>query len=106
MLCRQRTFEEMVLEEVFSLFFHRVVLPQQFLWFSLLVMQSLQDVTGAEFKMFMDFLKGLTLFNDKAPPERIQELLEIVEGQADLDAVFTVCSLSCFCFPHFSLTMF
>jgi hypothetical protein len=29
--------------------------------------------------------------------------LEIVEGQADLDAVFTVCSLSWFCFPHFSL---
>jgi hypothetical protein len=71
-----------------------------------LIKKSLQDVTGAEFKMFMDFLKSLTLFNDKAPPERIQELLEIVEGQADLDAVFTVCSLSCFCFPHFFLAMF
>jgi hypothetical protein len=56
-------------------------------------MQSLQDVTGAEFKMFMDFLKSLTLFNDKSPPECVQELLEIVEGQADLDAIFTVCSL-------------
>ncbi|CAK9197889.1 unnamed protein product [Sphagnum troendelagicum] len=55
-----------------------------------LIKKSLQDVTGAEFKMFMDFLKSLTLFNDKAPPERIQELLEIVEGQADLDAVFTI----------------
>jgi hypothetical protein len=64
-------------------------------------MQSLQDVTGAEFKMFMDFLKSLTLFNDKSPPERVQELLEIVEGQADLDAIFTVCSLIWFCCPYF-----
>ena len=54
-------------------------------------MQCLQDVTGAEFKMFMDFLKSLNLFGPKAPPERVQELLEIVEGQADLDAVFNVC---------------
>lgn len=57
------------------------------------MMQSLQDVTKAEFKMFMDFLKSLALFGDKAPPERIQELLEIVEGQADLDAVFNVSCL-------------
>lgn len=56
----------------------------------LVVMQSLQDVTGAEFKMFMDFLKSLALFGDKASTERVQELLEIVEGQADLDAVFNV----------------
>ncbi|CAM6023087.1 unnamed protein product [Sphagnum balticum] len=55
-----------------------------------LIKKSLQDVTGAEFKMFMDFLKSLTLFNDKSPPERVQELLEIVEGQADLDAIFTI----------------
>jgi hypothetical protein len=54
-------------------------------------MQCLQDVTGAEFKMFMDFLMSLNLFGPKAPPERVQELLEIVEGQADLDAVFNVC---------------
>lgn len=56
-------------------------------------MQSLQDVTGAEFKMFMDFLKSLSIFGDQASPERIQELLEIVEGQADLDAQFNVCAV-------------
>lgn len=55
-----------------------------------LIKKSLQDVTGAEFKMFMDFLKGLSIFGEKASPERIQELLEIVEGQADLDAQFNV----------------
>lgn len=55
------------------------------------VMQCLQDVTGAEFKMFMDFLKSLALFGPNAQPEQVQELLEIVEGQADLDAVFNVC---------------
>ncbi|KAG6546448.1 hypothetical protein Mapa_011996 [Marchantia paleacea] len=55
-----------------------------------LIKKSLQDVTGAEFKMFMDFLKSLSLFGEKAPPERVQELLEIVEGQADLDAQFTI----------------
>eukprot|EP00250_Pteridium_aquilinum_P018794 c24208_g3_i1 orf=527-2149(-) len=55
-----------------------------------LIKKSLQDVTGAEFKMFMDFLKSLSIFGDKAPPERIQELLEIVEGQADLDAQFNI----------------
>ncbi|CAM6092393.1 unnamed protein product [Calypogeia fissa] len=55
-----------------------------------LIKKSLQDVTGAEFKMFMDFLKSLNLFSEKAPPERVQELLEIVEGQADLDAQFNI----------------
>ncbi|KAH6559027.1 hypothetical protein KP509_1Z031700 [Ceratopteris richardii] len=55
-----------------------------------LIKRSLQDVTGAEFKMFMDFLKSLSIFGDKAPSERIQELLEIVEGQADLDVQFDV----------------
>lgn len=54
-------------------------------------MQCLQDVTGAEFKMFMDFLKSLALFGPNAQAEQVQELLEIVEGQADLDAVFNVC---------------
>ncbi|XP_073140636.1 apoptosis inhibitor 5-like protein API5 [Henckelia pumila] len=53
-----------------------------------LIKKSLQDVTGAEFKMFMDFLKTLTIFGEKAPPERVQELIEIIEGQADLDAQF------------------
>ncbi|XP_043702241.1 apoptosis inhibitor 5-like protein API5 isoform X2 [Telopea speciosissima] len=55
-----------------------------------LVKKSLQDVTGAEFKMFMDFLKSLSIFGDNAPPERVQELIEIIEGQADLDAQFNV----------------
>ncbi|KAG5561801.1 hypothetical protein RHGRI_004746 [Rhododendron griersonianum] len=53
-----------------------------------LIKKSLQDVTGAEFKMFIDFLKSLSLFGEKAPPERVQELVEIIEGQADLDAQF------------------
>ncbi|KAL8460582.1 hypothetical protein ACS0TY_032200 [Phlomoides rotata] len=55
-----------------------------------LIKKSLQDVTGAEFQMFMDFLKSLSMFGEKAPPERIQELIEIIEGQADLDAQFDV----------------
>lgn len=55
-----------------------------------LIKKSLQDVTGAEFKMFMDFLKSLSIFGEKAPTERIQELIEIIEGQADLDAQFDV----------------
>ncbi|KAG9446115.1 hypothetical protein H6P81_012243 [Aristolochia fimbriata] len=58
-----------------------------------LVKKSLQDVTGAEFKMFMDFLKSLSLFGEGAPPERVQELIEIIEGQADLDAQFNVSDL-------------
>ncbi|XP_026412434.1 apoptosis inhibitor 5-like protein API5 [Papaver somniferum] len=55
-----------------------------------LVKKSLQDVTGAEFKMFMDFLKSLSIFGEGTPPERVKELIEIVEGQADLDAQFAV----------------
>ncbi|KAL6992441.1 Apoptosis inhibitor 5 [Sarracenia purpurea var. burkii] len=55
-----------------------------------LIKKSLQDVTGAEFKMFIDFLKSLSLFGERAPPERVQELIEIIEGQADLDAQFNV----------------
>ncbi|XP_062160659.1 apoptosis inhibitor 5-like protein API5 [Alnus glutinosa] len=55
-----------------------------------LIKKSLEDVTGAEFRMFMDFLKSLNIFGDKAPPERMIELIGIVEGQADLDAVFNV----------------
>lgn len=47
-------------------------------------------MTGAEFKMFMDFLKSLTIFGEKAPAERVQELIQIIEGQADLDAQFNV----------------
>lgn len=58
------------------------------------IFQSLQDVTGAEFKMFMDFLSSLSIFGGTAPSERIQELIEIIEGQADLDAQFSVCIIS------------
>eukprot|EP00475_Leptophrys_vorax_P030691 TRINITY_DN4616_c0_g1_i1.p1 TRINITY_DN4616_c0_g1~~TRINITY_DN4616_c0_g1_i1.p1 ORF type:complete len:543 (-),score=58.06 TRINITY_DN4616_c0_g1_i1:8-1636(-) len=52
------------------------------------LIKGIQDVTGEEFAMFMSFLRGLTLFGAKAPPERMQELVEIVEGQADLQASF------------------
>jgi hypothetical protein len=38
--------------------------------------------------MFMDFLTSLSIFGGKAPPERMQELVEIIEGQADLNAQF------------------
>lgn len=55
-------------------------------------LQSLEDVTGAEFRMFMDFLKGLSIFGEKAPKERMVELIGIIEGQADLDAQFNVSS--------------
>ncbi|KAI3741678.1 hypothetical protein L1987_59352 [Smallanthus sonchifolius] len=55
-----------------------------------LIKKSLQDVTGAEFKMFMDFLKSLSIFGEKASTESVQELVEIIEGQADLDAQFSV----------------
>ncbi|XP_072960298.1 apoptosis inhibitor 5-like protein API5 [Typha angustifolia] len=58
-----------------------------------LVKKSLQDVTGAEFQLFMDFLKSFSIFGNAAPPERIQELIEIIEGQADLDAQFNVSDL-------------
>lgn len=44
--------------------------------------------------MFMDFLTSLSIFGGKAPQERMHELVEIVEGQADLDSQFNV-SLSC-----------
>lgn len=55
-----------------------------------LIKKSLEDVTGAEFRMFMDFLKSLSLFGEKAPTERMKELIGIIEGQADLDAQFNV----------------
>lgn len=59
--------------------------------------QSLEDVTGIEFRMFMDFLKSLSLFGEKAPAERMEELLGIIEGQADLDLPFNV--ITHFSFP-------
>ncbi|WZZ49554.1 hypothetical protein YC2023_049661 [Brassica napus] len=55
-----------------------------------LIKQSLEDVTGGEFKMFMDFLTSLSIFGGKAAQERMQELVEIIEGQADLNAQFDV----------------
>ncbi|KAI4368142.1 hypothetical protein MLD38_016734 [Melastoma candidum] len=55
-----------------------------------LIKKCLVDVTGAEFRMFMDFLKTLSIFGDKAPPERMKELVGLIEAQADLDAQFTV----------------
>ncbi|KAF5473018.1 hypothetical protein F2P56_009665 [Juglans regia] len=55
-----------------------------------LIKKSLEDVTGAEFRMFMDFLKSLSIFGEQAPLERMKELIGIVEGQADLDAQFNV----------------
>ncbi|MBA0723880.1 hypothetical protein Golax_004423 [Gossypium laxum] len=55
-----------------------------------LIKKSLGDVTGAEFRMFMDFLKSLSIFGEKAPTERLKELIGIIEGQADLDAQFDV----------------
>ncbi|XP_004505119.1 apoptosis inhibitor 5-like protein API5 [Cicer arietinum] len=55
-----------------------------------LIKKSIDDVTGIEFRMFMDFLKSLSLFGEKAPPERINELIGIIEGQADLKSGFNV----------------
>ncbi|KAL9275698.1 Apoptosis inhibitor 5-like protein, partial [Drosera capensis] len=53
-----------------------------------LIKKILQDVMSGEFKMFIQFLKSLSLFGGKASPKKIQELIEIPEGQADLDAQF------------------
>jgi hypothetical protein len=46
--------------------------------------------------MFMDFLKTLGIFGHKAPSERMKELVEIIEGQADLDSAFDVTHVSDF----------
>ncbi|KAJ7562429.1 hypothetical protein O6H91_03G068800 [Diphasiastrum complanatum] len=80
-----------VREKVFPLK-HELLQPQEEMERHItdLIKKSLQDVTGAEFKMFMDFLKSLSLFGEGVPPERVQELLQIVEGQADLDAQFNI----------------
>lgn len=55
-----------------------------------LVKKSLENVTGAEFKMFLDFLNSLSLFGETASPERVQELIEIIEEQADLIEQFNI----------------
>ena len=75
---------------LFFFFSTRIWKKDEVLTYLMFVFQSLQDVTGAEFKLFMDFLKSFSIFGDGAPPERIQELIEIIEGQADLDAQFNV----------------
>ncbi|WOL14180.1 hypothetical protein Cni_G22960 [Canna indica] len=78
-----------------------------------LVKKSLQDVTGAEFKLFMDFLRSFSIFGDGVPSESIQELIEIIEGQADLDAQFNVedvdhidrlISCMCMALPFFAVS--
>jgi hypothetical protein len=55
-----------------------------------LIKKSVLDVTGLEFKLFMDFLRSLSIFGDSAPRESFQELIEIIQAQADLDAQFNV----------------
>ncbi|XP_031117947.1 apoptosis inhibitor 5-like protein API5 [Ipomoea triloba] len=69
-----------------------------------LIKLNLQDVTAEEFNMFLNFLKSLTLFGQNATAECVQELVEIIEGQADLDAQFEVSDadhimrfISCLC---------
>uniref|UniRef100_A0A0D3F473 Apoptosis inhibitor 5 n=1 Tax=Oryza barthii TaxID=65489 RepID=A0A0D3F473_9ORYZ len=55
-----------------------------------LIKKSVLDVTGLEFKLFMDFLRSLSIFGDSAPRESFQELIEIIQAQADLDAQFNI----------------
>jgi len=45
--------------------------------------QSLEDVNDMEFQIFMDFLLSLSLFGENASAERMQELITIMENQAD-----------------------
>ena len=58
------------------------------------IIQSVQDVTGSEFELFMGFLRSLSIFGDSAPRESFQELIEIIQAQADLDSQFNVSMLS------------
>ncbi|KAK3036304.1 hypothetical protein RJ639_031276 [Escallonia herrerae] len=51
---------------------------------------NLQGVTQVEFRTLLDFLRSLSLFGAEAPPERIQELVGIIEGHIDLDGQFIV----------------
>ncbi|KAK2968390.1 hypothetical protein RJ640_004396 [Escallonia rubra] len=55
-----------------------------------LVKKNLQGVTQVKFRTLLDFLRSLSLFGAEAPPERIQELVGIIEGHADLDVQFIV----------------
>ena len=40
--------------------------------------------------MFLSFLASLSLFGPKAAAERMQEMVEVIEAQADLQAAFDV----------------
>lgn len=51
-------------------------------------MQNLQDVTAIELKMFIDFLKSSSLFEQKAPVERVEELVEIIDGLLMLNSMY------------------
>ena len=62
----------------------------------------MQDVTGAEFKMFIDFLRSLSLFGQNAPVERIQELVEIIEGHLMPDHIHMLVSIP----PKISVSSF
>jgi hypothetical protein len=55
----------------------------------------------------MDFLKTLGIFGHKAPSERMKELVEIIEGQADLDSAFDVTHVSDFwnCYLNLSTSL-
>jgi len=55
-----------------------------------------QDVTGSEFELFMGFLRSLSIFGDTAPRESFQELIEIIQAQADLNSQFNVSMLLCY----------
>ncbi|CAD6244739.1 unnamed protein product [Miscanthus lutarioriparius] len=55
-----------------------------------LIKKSVQDVTGSEFELFMGFLRSLSIFGDSAPRESFQELIEIIQAQADLNSQFNV----------------
>lgn len=57
------------------------------------IIQSVQDVTGSEFELFMGFLRSLSIFGDSAPRESFQELIEIIQAQADLNSQFNVSML-------------
>lgn len=40
--------------------------------------------------MFVEFLKSLSIFGEKAPLEQVKELCGLIEAQADLDTEFSV----------------
>ncbi|XP_023641268.1 uncharacterized protein LOC17891538 isoform X3 [Capsella rubella] len=60
-----------------------------------LIKKTLGHVSGEEIKMFMAFLTSLSIFGVKTPQERMQELVGIVEGLANLDAKLNVSDAYC-----------